>query len=178
MQCLQEARTGVSSTATSGQESKQCPPHHLHPLIIQLSVLIPRPISSQPETTDLFVIDWEFTQLGPKAYDLGQILGDLYERLHFTPASAASVQSLIRGFAAGYGVLDDDEAFRVAIHAGQHLVCWYIRRDPTASFGCSIETVREAVRVGTEFVVRGWKRQRRWFERSELACLFGPTATS
>jgi hypothetical protein len=85
------------------------------------------------------------------------------------------VKPLIRGFAAGYGALDEDEAFRVAIHIGQHLVCWFIRRNPTAPFGCPAEMVHEVVRTGTEFMVRGWGRERAWFESSELACLFEST---
>jgi 5-methylthioribose kinase len=31
----------------------------------------------------LYIIDWEFAQYGHRAYDLGQLIGDLWERKIF-----------------------------------------------------------------------------------------------
>jgi hypothetical protein len=98
------------------------------------------------------------------------MIGDLYERKHFTGADSALY--IIQGFVAGYGFLTEDEAFRIAIHAGQHLICWYIRRDPKAPFTQPTEQIESAIRVGTEFIVHGWEKDREWFERSDLSCLF------
>jgi hypothetical protein len=98
------------------------------------------------------------------------MLGDLYERKHFTGADSAI--HIIQGFVAGYGLLTEDEAFRIAIHAGQHLICWYIRRDPNAPFTQPIEKIEGAIRFGTEFIVHGWEKDREWFEGSDLSCLF------
>jgi hypothetical protein len=120
---------------------------------------------------NLFIIDWELSLFGRKDYDLGQMSFDLYERKHFLDAESALW--IIQGFVAGYGALSDHMAFRVAIHAGVHLICWYIRRDPTAPFTEPPKKIQDAIRIGTDFVVKGWERDRAWFEGSELACLFG-----
>lgn len=121
-------------------------------------------------STNLFIIDWEFSQFGRKEYDLGQIIGDLYERKHFMGAESALW--IIQGFTAGYGVLSDEKAFRIAIHAGVHLICWYIRRNPMAPFTEPPEQIENAIRIGADFIEKGWKRDRAWFKKSELACLF------
>lgn len=133
------------------------------------------PLNLETETfigSEMFIIDWELAQYGRKEYDLGQMIGDLYERKHF--AEADSALHIIESFVAGYGALSEDEAFRVAIHAGQHLICWYIRRDPEMPFTEPPEQIRGAVIIGTNFIVKAWERDRAWFERSELACLFLP----
>lgn len=137
------------------------------------SILIPNVLDlerKQPEGFDLFVIDWELAQFGRKEYDLGQMIGDLYERKHF--AGAEHALSIIEGFAAGYETLSDDEAFRTAIHVGQHLICWYIRRDPRAPLTNPKHQIQDAIRIGTDFIVKGWRKDRKWFEDSDLACLF------
>ncbi|KAI9678372.1 MAG: hypothetical protein M1822_008018 [Bathelium mastoideum] len=134
---------------------------------------VPSLEKKQPEGTDLFVIDWELAQFGRKEYDLGQMIGDLYERKHFFEAESALHTT--QGFAAGYGDLSDDEAFRIAIHVGQHLVCWCIRRNPKAPFTEPPEQIEGAICIGTDFIVKGWEKDRAWFEGSELACLFKGT---
>lgn len=160
------------------------------------SVLMPNTLSlaknqqqqqQQSEKTNLFIIDWELAQFGRKEYDLGQMIGDLYERKHFTTNANNSALWIIQGFITGYNYddgngdndapqLSEDSAFRIAIHAGVHLICWSIRRDPPAASTTTepSKQVQDAVRIGTDFVVKGWERDRRWFvEKSELACLFG-----
>jgi hypothetical protein len=121
-------------------------------------------------TIGLYVIDWELVQFGRKAYDLGQMIGDLYERKHFTGNDSAL--HIIQGFVDGYGALSDEEAFQVAIHVGQHLICWYIRRSPQAPFTEPFELIQEAILIGADFIVKGWEQDRKWFESSDLTCLF------
>lgn len=120
--------------------------------------------------TRVAVVDWEFAQFGHRAFDLGQIVGDLYERTHFNQVSASS--RMMQGFVDGYGGMGDDLAFRVTIHAGAHLVCWFIRRAPGSPFPFPDETVADAMRVGSEFMRKGWERDRAWLESSALGCLF------
>lgn len=120
--------------------------------------------------TNLFIIDWELAQFGRREYDLGQLIGDLYERKHFSGAENALC--IIEGFIAGYGGLTDNMAFRVAIHVGVHLICWYIRRNTNEPFHETAELIEGAVRIGTDFIAKAWEKDRRWFEGRELACLF------
>jgi hypothetical protein len=120
---------------------------------------------------NLYIIDWELAQFGKSEYDVGQMIGDLYERKHFLDVDSALW--VIQGFVAGYGPLSDAMAFRVAIHAGVHLICWYIRRNPTAPFLEDPALIKGAIRTGTDFIVKAWEKDHAWFESSPLACLFG-----
>ena len=124
----------------------------------------------QQETISLFVVDWEFAQFGHRAYDIGQMIGDLYERKHFEDLE--NTIWAVEGFVDGYGVLSDDLAFRTAIHAGVQLLCWYIRRDPRTPPKGTPEQIIGAVRIGVDFIVKGWERDRAWFENTPLASLF------
>ncbi|QKX62341.1 uncharacterized protein TRUGW13939_09500 [Talaromyces rugulosus] len=139
------------------------------------NVLIPNTPSldkrQQAKGMNLYIIDWELAQFGRREYDVGQIIGDLYERMHFLNVDSALW--VIQGFVAGYGPLSDAMAFRAAIHAGVHLICWYIRRNPTAPFLEDPELIKGAIRTGTDFIVKAWEKDRAWFESSPLVCLFG-----
>jgi thiamine kinase-like enzyme len=118
----------------------------------------------------MFIIDWEFTQFGHRAYDLGQIIGDLYERKHFKGVNGATWA--IQGFIDGYGPLTNEMAFRTAIHAGVHLICWYTRRPQKGPLPASPEQVTDLLKLARDFVVKGWEKDRRWFEDTSLAHLF------
>jgi len=141
--------------------------------MLERSVLIPNTPSLEKQQSggiNLFIIDWELAQFGRREYDLGQMIGDLYERKHFM--GIESSLWLIQGFVTCYSPLTDEMAFRIAIHAGVHLICWYIRRDPTAAFTEPPKQIQEAISIRTDFIVKGWEKDRTWFESSDLACLF------
>lgn len=118
----------------------------------------------------MFVIDWELAQFGHRACDLGQMVGDLLERGHFKELDASF--TIIDGFVEGYGGLSEDMAFRTAIHAGVHLINFYNRRPPDAPIQASREDIEGALRIGRDFIVKGWARDRVWFEQTWLASLF------
>ncbi|KAF2968557.1 hypothetical protein GQX73_g5045 [Xylaria multiplex] len=91
------------------------------------------PETQHPGGVEAFIIDWEFTQFGHRAYDIGQIIGDIYERWHFSGAEGAI--PAIEGFIDGYGGLEDDAlAFRVVIHAGVQLIGCLTYTTPTVPF--------------------------------------------
>lgn len=94
------------------------------------------------------------------------MIGDLYERRYFKNADAALW--IIEGFTDSYGPLSDDMAFRTAIHAGVHLICWCNRGRPKDSQ----EQMEGIVRIGMNFVLKGWKKDKKWFEDTVLASLF------
>ncbi|KAI0460556.1 kinase-like domain-containing protein [Xylaria acuta] len=139
------------------------------------NVLLPRDVSSSgtqhPGGVKLFIVDWEFAQFGHRAYDIGQMIGDIYERGHFSEAEGAI--PAIEGFVKGYGGLENDElAFRVAIHAGVQLIGWYIRRAPTAPLPFPLERVTDAMRIGRDWILKGWQKDRKYFKSTPLALLF------
>ncbi|KAI0544362.1 kinase-like domain-containing protein [Xylaria curta] len=140
------------------------------------NILLPCDMSS-PDTqlassVKLFIVDWEFAQFGHRAYDIGQMIGDIYERGHFNGAEGAI--PAIEGLIKGYGGLDNhDFAFRVAIHAGVHLIGWYIRRAPTAPLRFPLERVTDAMRIGRDWILNGWQKDKEYFKSTPLALLFG-----
>lgn len=118
----------------------------------------------------LFIIDWELAQFGHRAIDVGGMMADLYERKHFKGSDA--VIPAMQGFAQGYGRISDEMAFRTAIHAGVHLICWHIRGNPTLPLSAPIKRVKSALKIGQDLILKGWEKDRRWFESSVLAPLF------
>jgi thiamine kinase-like enzyme len=126
--------------------------------------------SSSTETTTLFVIDWELCQMGPRALDLGQMIAELYEVKHFKDIDAGTL--VLQGFVEGYRThhpFSEEMAFRTAIHVGAHLICF----GSTVRGWGAPKQVEELVRVGRDFIVKAWKRDRKWFEQDgTLGCLF------
>ncbi|KUI74211.1 hypothetical protein VM1G_10053 [Cytospora mali] len=122
------------------------------------------------EPNRLFIIDWENVQFGHRAIDIGGMMADLYERKHFKSVDA--VIPVMRGFAEGYGQIRDEMAFRAAIHAGVHLICWHIRRNPNLPLPAPMDKVFPALKLGRDFILKGWEHDRKWFESSVLAPLF------
>ena len=125
-------------------------------------------LQQQPPTPTLFITDWELAQCGPRALDLGQMIAELYQIKHFKGFDAAIW--LIQAFVEGYRpALTDDIAFRTAVHVGVHFVAW----GSTIPGWGTQEQVEDVVRVGRDFVVKGWEKDRTWFvERTALGCLF------
>lgn len=131
------------------------------------SVLLPDILLSDVETPiKLFVIDWELSHISSLAFDLGQMFAELFELKHFKDIDAGVW--LIEAFMDGYGEIDEDFAFRTTTHVGVHFICWGSR---VQGWGTK-EQVEKVVEVGRDFVVKGWEKDRRFFERTALKCLF------
>ena len=134
------------------------------------NILLPRDLHQKSGTTaTLFVTDWELTQCGPRALDLGQMIAELYELKLFKGIDAGLW--IIQAFVEEYrsrSTLSVDVAFRTAIHVGVHLVAW----GSTVPGWGSAEQIEDVVRVGRDLVVKGWEKDRKWFEESDLRCLF------
>ncbi|KAF4438586.1 hypothetical protein FACUT_4861 [Fusarium acutatum] len=130
---------------------------------VLLSKYPPAPIG-RDTATDIIVIDWEMCQFGHRAYDLGHMIGDLYEAYHFHDSDIAL--TMIRGFIDGYGNVDDEMAFRTAIHTGVQLLGWYNRRAPSDAPKGTGEQILSAAKISTHFIVGGWEREKQWFQGS------------
>jgi hypothetical protein len=131
------------------------------------SVLLPDILLSDAETpVKLFVIDWELSHISSVAFDLGQMFAELFELTHFKDIDAGVW--LIEAFMQGYGNIDDDLAFRTAIHVGVHLICWGSR---VQAWGTK-EQVEEVVGIGRDFVVKGWEKNKDFFDGNALKPLF------
>jgi hypothetical protein len=124
------------------------------------------------EDSTLFIVDWEMAQFGHRAYDVGQMIGDLYERKHFMEVEGAVWT--IQGFIEGYGPVSDGMAFRTAIHTGVQLITWMIRGPPLhmrPAFATQ-ERARSIVKLGMMFILKGWEEDKAWFQSSVMADLF------
>jgi hypothetical protein len=120
----------------------------------------------QQNDIPLLVTDWELCQWGARALDLGQMVAELYQLKHFKNVDAGVW--LIEGLLDGYGPIDEDMAFRIAIHIGAHFICW---GSTVPGWGTNAQ-VEEVVKLGRDLVVKGWQKDRNWFRRGWLQCLF------
>lgn len=105
-------------------------------------------------------------QLGVRPLDLGQMIAELYELTLYKDIKAGLW--IIEGLLAGYGFVDDDFAYRTALHVGTHLV----------NFGTSVpdwgtpEQVEIVAKTARDIIVRAFETDRGWFEGHDLAPLF------
>ena len=105
-------------------------------------------------------------QYGHRAVDIGGMLADLYERYHFSGVTASL--DVIKGFVKGYGPVKQEMAFRVAIHAGVHMICWYYRRNRNSPLPFPLHKVLAALRLGRDLVLHGWAQDIRWLEQQSI----------
>jgi hypothetical protein len=131
------------------------------------SILLPDILLTDAERpVKVFIIDWELSHISSLAFDLGQMFAELFELKHFKDVDAGVW--LIEAFMQGYGNIDDNLAFRTAIHAGVHLICWGSR---VAGWGTK-EQVENVVEIGRDFVVKAWAKDKPFFEGTALKFLF------
>ncbi|KAH1419427.1 hypothetical protein KXX32_008763 [Aspergillus fumigatus] len=121
------------------------------------NVLIPSTALDQQNDIPLLVTDWELCHCGSRALDLGQMVAELYQLKHFLNIDAGVW--LIEGLLDGYGPVDEDMAFRIAIHIGVHFICW---GSTIPGWGTN-DQVEGVVKLGRDLVVKGWQKDRDWF---------------
>ncbi|CAG8933595.1 unnamed protein product [Penicillium salamii] len=123
-------------------------------------------VRNDSNATTLFIVDWELSQVGARALDLGQMIAELYETKLFK--NLDNGLQIIQGFTKAYGPINDGMAYRTAIHVGVHLICWGSR---VPGWG-SQEQVEEVVKVGRDIIVHAWKKDKTWFREGQLGSLF------
>lgn len=113
----------------------------------------------------VFVIDWEMAHIGVPNVDFGQIIAEMYTIWLYKSIPAGLW--LMEGLVDAYGEVTEEFAFRTAIQVGAHLVC------VTSIVGWGPpEQIEKAVAIGKDIIVLAWKKDRSWFEKGELACIF------
>lgn len=113
------------------------------------------------------VVDWEFAHLGPRAYDLGQMIGDLIEKYELS--GDLIFKRAIDSFVEGYGGVSWKMAFRALIHAGAQLVNWHIRGPKV---GLSDDEILRIVKMGRDMIEWGLKENELWFRDRGLGRIF------
>lgn len=127
------------------------------------AILLDAPLKRR---TQVFIIDWEFCQLGSPTMDLGEMVAELYQLFLYRDIEDA--KWLIEGLIHGYGYIDDRFAFRTAIHIGAHLISFGSR---LKEWGTETQ-IQNGVRIGMDLIVHAWHEDRGWFEAGDMACLF------
>ncbi|KAH7419355.1 kinase-like domain-containing protein [Cadophora sp. MPI-SDFR-AT-0126] len=131
------------------------------------NVLLPdKSIADPSSSTTAYITDWELSQVASPAYDLGQMLAELFEFKHFKDIDAGVW--LMEAFMQGYGRLEEEMAFKTAVHVGTHLICWGSR---VRGWGTE-EQIEGVVERGREWVVKAWEGDKVFFEGEPLGCLF------
>lgn len=153
------ARTNASISLLDG--------HLIHGDFWTGNILVPQASpTSHEEDLLIYVIDWELSHFSSTAFDLGQMVAEMFELKHFKNHNAGVW--LIQGFMDGYGQLDLDLAFKTAVHVGVHLVVWGSR---VPGWGTP-EQVEALMTIGKDFVVHGGKKDSEFFKNTILASMF------
>lgn len=133
----------------------------------QCSILLRNPpLANNPlhVVAELFIIDWEFAQYGHRSTDLGQILGDLYERSIYNNLGHITLP-IMEEVINGYGPVSEEMAFRTAVYVGVHLVSYFDRRPRQGPRVVGEDVLVDGLRVGRDFIVKGWERDKDFFVR-------------
>ncbi|KAE8150745.1 kinase-like domain-containing protein [Aspergillus avenaceus] len=131
------------------------------------NVILPRTsLDTQHANTPLLVIDWEISQCGSRALDLGQMLAELYQLKHFKDIDAGVW--IIQGIVEEYSAITEEMAFRTLIHVGTHFICW----GSTIPGWGTDEQVVDVVRLGRDLIVKAWEKDKNWFTGGPWGCLF------
>ncbi|KAK5654673.1 hypothetical protein OQA88_6996 [Cercophora sp. LCS_1] len=112
---------------------------------------------------ELAVIDWELVQFGHRSYDLGQLVGDLYERQWLDHHQQDDTRLMIARIGSGYGRMSEDMVYRTATHAGVHLIHAFNRRRADVE-ALGPEKALQIMTYGRELVIRGYTRDKPWLE--------------
>ncbi|KEF57998.1 uncharacterized protein A1O9_05921 [Exophiala aquamarina CBS 119918] len=128
-------------------------------------VLSDRPLEEHRETR-IFVVDWEVIHMGGRHFDFGQMAVELY--LLWLRKGITAGLWILEGLITAFHGLDEDLAFRVAIHMGSYLICM---APLTPEWGTP-EQIEDLVRAGRDILFHAWNKDGVWFGNSELACLF------
>lgn len=127
------------------------------------NILLPdAPLDSQTNIS-LFVVDWENGQLGGENLDHGEMIGELYA-LWLSQKTDAALW-VVQGYSDGLGPRPTDFVWRLAMQVGVHLLSF-------GTFGGTPAQAEDVARHGRDIIVNAWKKDRAWFDESELACLF------
>lgn len=123
------------------------------------------PIRQDDRNRTLFVVDWEMMHLNVPNVDFGQMLAEFYSAWLFQSVPAGLW--MLEGMVDAYGPVTEDFAYRTALQIGAHLVCVMTVLDRLPP-----EQLEQAVAVGRDIIVHAWNKDRAWFEKGELACMF------
>lgn len=124
------------------------------------------PLPPESSLLKIVIIDWEMSRLSSLDFDLGHCFAELYLLTHFRSVKAGA--KCISAFMAGYGPLDEDVAFRVALHFGAHLLVWPWRVEGWGEG----EVMDECIRMGRDYCTHAYRKDIEFFRGGVLDRVF------
>ncbi|KAE8372096.1 kinase-like domain-containing protein [Aspergillus bertholletiae] len=118
----------------------------------------------------LAIVDWEACRYGDQSWDIANFIASVY-----VPHRAYSVEvadPMLQAFIQGYGILGDEQVFRVAIQTGMYIFLWswYARGQLTE------EKAEDLIQLARCLLIKGCERDREWVKHSFLGCLLDGAA--
>jgi aminoglycoside phosphotransferase (APT) family kinase protein len=113
----------------------------------------------------LVIIDWEMARLGGAWEDLAQMCAELFLPDVFCGGEVGA--GVVAEFLREYGGVHEEAASRLVVHFGVHLVVW----PPRIPAWGDAQALQRCVRIGAEFVEKGWKRDWEWVRGSVLGAV-------
>lgn len=135
-------------------------------LTIVTSIVLPDQPLEEHRDTNIFVVDWEVIHMNCRHFDVGQMAMELY--LLWLREGITAGLWIMEGFIAVFHGLDEELAFRIAIHMGSYLICMA----PLIPEWGTPEQLEDLVRIGRDILVHAWNKDGSWFGNSKLVCLF------
>ncbi|KAJ5275293.1 hypothetical protein N7505_003838 [Penicillium chrysogenum] len=132
--------------------------------------IVPQNLSSQSpgRPVTLAVVDWETCRYGSYAEDIALMMFSLYKQHYLDSDNGGRAMKMINGFIRGYGRLDQELAFRIAIQVGIRLFAWTLYRPEVTN-----DDMEEITGISQHLIIKGSEKDQAWLEKSFVGCLFG-----
>jgi hypothetical protein len=136
-------------------------------------ILQDKPLSRSKESgnklSEIFILDFEVSQLGSCAQDIAQCLAELYMVHHFFGANAPLhvMHCVADGYFGANARRDATLALQITMHFGIHIVVIPWRYGWPQG-----DKLVECVRFGNDCLVNGFEGKVEWFKGGPLGFLF------
>ncbi|KAF7293073.1 APH domain-containing protein [Mycena indigotica] len=119
-----------------------------------------------------FVVDWEVTKPGIPFLDFGQLAAELYTIGCFHPEREEELRDALKAYGKAYAKSRETSVDELFVRgAGSHLGAHLAVITPTVEGWGTREQVREVVKQGTEFILKGIEGDMVWLQDSVVGGL-------
>ncbi|OQE30779.1 hypothetical protein PENFLA_c002G06271 [Penicillium flavigenum] len=132
--------------------------------------IVPQNLSPQNpgHPVTLAIVDWETCRYGSHAEDIALMMFSLYKQHYLDSDNGGRAMKMINGFIRGYGRLDQELAFKIAIRVVICLFAWTLYRPEVTK-----DDMEEITGISQQLIIKGSEKDQAWLEKSLVGCLFG-----
>ncbi|KAE8381228.1 kinase-like domain-containing protein [Aspergillus bertholletiae] len=123
---------------------------------------------SQP--INLAIVDWEVCHYGNQSRDVAGFIASIYMAHHFDDVDVAD--RMLQAFIQGYGLLSEEQAFRIVVETGICFFLWHVYTDGKQTE----KQVKDLLQLAHCLLVKGCEKDWEWIEHSFLGCLLAGAA--